>query len=318
MLYKPNGMSWKHGWITPEVLVQGAHQCLSDSIPDLPSPHVSTENLSLVHVMNIFQPTFKEGTSSLVLNRTLQSMEIAAANSPMPLTLVNVQEDIETDCTPAGFIRAAPVTRSTATEYPELAQRRLPFIFDIIDSGAEHAGEDDFLIYTNADICLRPQFYSFVRNIISRGFDAFVVNRRDMDADLLHDDLHLLAEFDQGWAHTGFDCFVFRRSLLANLQRAMCCVGVRYIGWSIFANLLANADRFALFKNVHATYHFGQDERTNASEAQALEVHNGEQLQAMLRALMQDKKAAERLQIFAETEHFLPPAVEEVLTGSAG
>jgi len=278
---------------------------------------VNTDNIALTHVMNIFQPTFKEGTSSLVLNRTLQSMKIASANSPLPLSLVNVQEDVEDDCTPEGFRRGTPVTRSSATEYPDLAQRRLPFVFDIIDAGAETAGPDDYLIYTNADICLRPQFYGFVKNIISRGFDAFVINRRDMDADLLFDDLHHLAEFDQGWAHTGFDCFVFRRSLLLHLERAMCCVGVRYIGWAVFANLLMKAERFALFKNVHATYHCGRDERTNATEAQALEQHNGEQLQIMLRNLMRDPRAAERLNSFAQTEHFLPPAVEDVLNGVA-
>jgi len=314
MLYKPNGMSWKHGWITPDLLIQGSHQSLSDTVADLPAPHIDTSDISLFHVMNIFKPKFKEGTSALVLDRTLQSMKVAAANSPMPLTLINVQENAEEDCTPQGFTRATPLTRSTATEYPDLAQRRLPFVFDIIEAGADFSGPDDYIIFTNADICLRPQFYRFVEDIIGRGFDAFVINRRDMDANLIHEDLYPLVEFDQGWAHTGFDCFVFRRSLLDRFVKALCCVGVRYIGWSVFANLLMQSDRFALFKNVHATYHFGQDERANASEAQALETLNAKQLKKMLRKLMKEPDAAEKLRSFARTEHFLPAAVEDILS----
>ena len=40
------------------------------------------------------------------------------------------------------------------------------------------APDEVFLVYTNADICLMPHFYTSLAGLAAQGFDAMTINRR--------------------------------------------------------------------------------------------------------------------------------------------
>ena len=56
-------------------------------------------------------------------------------------------------------------------------KRKLPLIGDILRSLYENT-DSEWLIYTNVDICLMPQFYDAVASMIAQGNDAILITRR--------------------------------------------------------------------------------------------------------------------------------------------
>ena len=59
-------------------------------------------------------------------------------------------------------------------------QKKLPLLYDILDRACK-ATDAEYIVYTNMDIILMPQFYLAVDSYIRNGFDAMVINRRDIE-----------------------------------------------------------------------------------------------------------------------------------------
>ena len=102
-----------------------------------------------------------------------------------------------------------------------------------------------------------PSFYLVVSGMIDEGIDAFVINRRTItDRYTEPSDIPLMYA-QAGEPHPGHDCFVYRRDAYPNYLLGRVCVGAPWVGRVLLLNLIAFADRFEEFKDLHATFHIG-------------------------------------------------------------
>ena len=138
--------------------------------------------------------------------------------------------------------------------------RRLPLLADILHA-ARAEGRGRYLIYTNVDIALQPHFYVEVNRMIGAAGEGcgFVINRRtipgqyDNPAQLPH----MYAEV--GEAHPGYDCFVFPMARMDRLRLGAVCIGANWVGMTLLANLDALCGGFVVHKDLHLTFHIGDD-----------------------------------------------------------
>ncbi len=160
---------------------------------------------------------------------------------------------------PDGFEAAPDLKRSVLDVASFTLARKLPLLADLLDrlyAGSEQGG---YLIYTNVDIALMPSFYSTVDSIIQDGYDAFVINRRTIPSHYERPEQLGLMYAEIGERHPGFDCFVFPREAYPRYCLAGVCIGAAWVGRALLLNLVAHAQRFRLFTDLHATFHIGDD-----------------------------------------------------------
>lgn len=155
-----------------------------------------------------------------------------------------------------------PMTRSTATEYPEHNLKALPFLQDIVDAGRSIMGSDDtyLLMMSNADIILTRDYYtdveytmrtrsasqalSFNRKTIDLNYlnmpyitDESIASKHAAALEVLQQGQNAVAE--AAWVrHYGFDCFIFRSSFLKEYNWGDMFAG--YPWWSIHTDWALN------------------------------------------------------------------------------
>ncbi len=56
------------------------------------------------------------------------------------------------------------------------------------------------------------------------------------------------------------------------------CIGMRFVGRILLLNLIAHARRFQLFKNLHLTFHLGDDRSWDQSLYSDYTQHNQQEL----------------------------------------
>jgi hypothetical protein len=283
-------------------------QPLSTLLDYAPQRYDATRAASvrLVHVVNLFpeQPGFEP-----VQDAVVASMREAAACGGV--TLVNVQAATEPDLTPPGFARATELTRSVADLSTFDRPQPLPLLFDILDKAAELAESDDYIIYTNADICLRPYFYHSIRDLITLGFDAITVNRRTIGDRASYPVGSSLAYAETGLDHRGFDCFVFQKAAYADYVRSQTCIGKGGgMARSLLYNMVARAESMVMLKNVALTYHFGNDRTWASSIYDDYTEFNRRQFLTVLDRLAEKEPARRRLQAFCSA-HREPQAARD-------
>lgn len=162
----------------------------------------------------------------------------------------------EEDLLPEGFIAAPSLPRSVLDIGRFRVQRKLPLLKDILDTLYANSTAD-FLLYTNVDIALMPDFYTEVHRLIQKGHDAIVINRRTIgDRHTSIDDLPLLYA-DEGVPHPGFDCFVFRRELYSHFLIGDVCLGSGHVDTPLMCSMIATAHSFTLIHDAHLTFHLG-------------------------------------------------------------
>ncbi len=135
--------------------------------------------------------------------------------------------------------------------------RKLPLIDEIFSKLSYQKA--DYYIYTNVDIALQPSFYNFVEEKIRKGFDAFVINRRTISSEFNTIEQYEKMCADHGDAHPGFDCFIFKASMLSKFNLGKACLGANWIGRVIISNLIVHAEKFAIFEDEFQTFHIGDD-----------------------------------------------------------
>jgi FkbM family methyltransferase len=295
-------------WAIENVLCQAVDQPLSTLLDYAPQRYDATRAASvrLVHAVNLFpeQPGLEP-----VQDAVVASMREAAGCGGV--TLVNVKAAADPDLTPPSFARATELTRSVADLNTFDRTQPLPLLFDILDRAAEFANLDGYIIYTNADICLRPYFYRCIRDLIALGFDAITVNRRTIGDRACYPVGSSLALAEAGLDHRGFDCFVFPKAAYTTYVRSQTCIG-RGGGMarSLLYNLVARAEHMVMLKNVALTYHFGND-RTWASAMYAdYTEFNQRQFLTVLDRLAEEEPARRRLQAFCHA-HPEPQAARD-------
>lgn len=137
-------------------------------------------------------------------------------------------------------------------------QMKLPLIGDIVQRLYDES-DAEYLIYTNVDIGVYPNFYQAVNDFIDEGLDAFIINRRR-----LADHFTKIEQLDDiynelGKKHPGFDCFVFHRDLYKDFVFADVCIGVPFIGITFAQNIFALSKNYRLLEEEVLTFHIGME-----------------------------------------------------------
>lgn len=177
------------------------------------------------------------------------------------------------------FVTLPNLTRSTSTEYANFTDtEKLPFIGDIFSnlrSSSKTMDPYEYVIYTNADIVLREDFYDIVASTIHNGYDAFTINRQTVPKTKeRNDDLYTMSDLDEifqlkGKVHPGSDCFVMKKIIFDQID-----MGNLFLGHPPTANVLlvqleSLAERYRMFASheLQATFHLGDDKKWEASSS---------------------------------------------------
>ncbi len=253
-------------WLLDDVFLQGDKEALTD----LPLLEPRSRPTRIVHLVNPFRSPggdCDDRTQALTYETMRRAKDFS---SDVPVHLTAVVSEAEEDCLPEAFDLAGTLNRTidqiTDLEHP----RPLPLLFDILELGYRQAAElarqhgdapeDVFLIYTNADICPMPHFYSSVADLVAKGFDAITINRRTIPAHPreIGSLAKMYAEFGQ--THSGYDCFVFPLSSFGRFVRSEAFIGGDFVARSLLYNMIANSKTMLMLRQAHLTFHIG-DER---------------------------------------------------------
>lgn len=217
--------------------------------------------LSLAHIVN---PVNVPESSDLFFAQpiTFETMRRArsTARNLVDVALLTAQFPEDRPFVPDDFVATPDLERSALDLGEFKVPRKLPLVRDILDRLYEHTPHADFLIYTNVDIGLMPHFYTAIERYIDQGLDALVINRRTISSEHRGIDAIPLMYAQVGKPHSGYDCFVFRRDLYPRFVLGDVFIGAPHVGKVLRINLLCNADGFKRFKNLHLTFHLGNDQ----------------------------------------------------------
>jgi len=209
---------------------------------------INPVNVSEISDLFLAQPvTFKTMQVAKEFSLPSCQVELFAAVFPEDRSIV-----------PDSFTVTADLDRSVLDLGNFRVKRKLPVLRDILDRLYD-ASNADYFIYTNTDIGLQPYFYVLVNNIIQNGIDAFIINRRTIAKEpALIKDLPMIYS-QAGQPHPGHDCFIFRREIYPEFILNDACLGVMFIGKILAWNLAAFSRNFFEFKDLHASFHLGDD-----------------------------------------------------------
>lgn len=180
------------------------------------------------------------------------------------LCTTQFQEDIA--IIPDEFLQLSNLERSVLDVNKQLVGKKLPLIADILNKLKE-VPDTDYYIYTNTDIALMPYFYNVVHQHVLNGYDAIVINRRRLSIKY-NDELSLdLMYADLGKSHPGFDCFVFKKELLAKFVLGDICVGIPFVEATLLHNIFSFANNPLFLPDAHLTFHIGMDVMPDRNKA---------------------------------------------------
>jgi hypothetical protein len=187
--------------------------------------------------------------------------------------------------------KTRPLERSILDFPGFFSGRKLPLIKDILDRLYEET-RADYLIYTNVDISPLPHFYVFLKLIINQGYDAFIVNRRTIAKNYsgISEIPSMFA--DIGDTHPGCDCFVFKRELYPKFVLGNVVIGCEFFGLTLRTNVMVFSRQFNHFKDLHLTFHIGDDRTWKTFTGDAL--HNQKELEAVFSNLLENKSIRNR------------------------
>jgi hypothetical protein len=220
--------------------------------------------MSPVKIAHIVHPLSVPPSSDLYVAQpvTFASMRVArelAAGHGIEVAHFSAQFPDGHTMVPPEFIVTPDLDRSMLDFGTFQVPRRLPLIKDILDR-LYAASAAEFFIYTNVDITLMPFFYRAVAELITQGYDAFVINRRTIPATYQQPDQLPLMYAEIGQPHPGHDCFVFPRAAYPAYQLGRVCLGTLWVGKVMLWNMACHAEKFAEFTDLHLTFHLGNQE----------------------------------------------------------
>ena len=193
---------------------------------------------------------------------------------------------------------------------PLRPQRPYPLISDILRVGAESTN-CDYLIFSNMDIAVQPDFYLQLNEIIERRFEPgapFTVYRRNIPS--YFNSIDQLPEMyrEGGKIAYGYDCFVFPKSYVAQMDLGNCCIGAAHFDYLLFMALDAvSGFRVRRINDIPLTFHIGNDIAWS-SQMDYIEYNLVESLNAIER--MRERFLVPEESNFARMErlHFRPNA----------
>jgi hypothetical protein len=235
----------------------------------------------MCRISHIIAPVIVQESSDLYLTQpiTFRTMQMAKEKAIEDGIIVNQYAAFfpeDQSIVPEGFIHTSCLDRSV-TDVMELnsftPHRKLPLIGDILER-LYHAADPGYLIYTNVDIGLQPDFYLQVHQLIREGFDAFIINRRTIPK--YYQSIEQIPEMfkERGKKHPGQDCFIFKREVFPRYILNMTCIGAQAVGKAMVMNMIAHATKFKMFTDLHLTFHVGEDRVWCKNELNDYRQHN--------------------------------------------
>lgn len=214
---------------------------------------------TIAHIVNLFQPV---ATSDLKLAQevTVKSMLRAKeeAGTEVNVELLSAQFAEDRCVVRDGFRATSDLTRSVVDLGSFSKPMALPILKDILDRLYKES-DAEYLIFSNVDIGLQPHFYKAVAEIIDSGHDAFMINRRRIEAKYTSANEIEEMYADKGKKHPGFDCFVFHRDLYPKFSLAEVTTGVPFIEITLSQNLFCFARNPKVFSDEFLTFHIGME-----------------------------------------------------------
>jgi hypothetical protein len=216
--------------------------------------------LKIAHIVN----PVKVAKNNRLLNAqliTFQSMKRAkeqANTTNFELIQCCTQYHEDEEVIPNHFQRLSNLKNSVNDVNFELKGRKLPLISDILHK-TDEVENVDFIIYTNVDIALMPFFYDSVYEYIMEGHDFIAINRRRLENKYTSSSELTKMYAELGKSHPGFDCFIFKQSLLEKLHLDGICVGVPFLEVSLLHNLLAFSENPKIIFDKHLSFHIGMN-----------------------------------------------------------
>ncbi|PID56914.1 hypothetical protein CSB45_09665 [candidate division KSB3 bacterium] len=210
------------------------------------------------------------------------------------IQLYSAQYTEDVNVVPQYFTRTADLDRSVIDLHTFHIKRKLPLLKDILDR-LYNASNAEYFIYTNTDIAILPNFYLTIISIIHQGFDAFVVNRRSISSRYKSIAEIPLMYSEIGKSHKGFDCFIFRRDAYPKYILGNVCLGTAFVGRVLLWNLVLNSKKFKEFKNLHLTFHLGNNQIWRSDRQSDYFDYNRREAYKVLTKLQKDSESIEIL-----------------------
>lgn len=246
--------------------------------------------MKIAHIINPVKVTEKSDlfiAQPVTFETMRKAQQFADINNDLEVELYFTcyKEDLEIK--PNGFKQTKLLEKSILDYKNFDKKRKLPLIKDILDRLYE-SSDADYFIYTNVDIALEENFYTEVKNMIDKGYDGLVINRRTIDKK--YTSINEISQMyaDPGKKHPGYDCFVFKRDVYPNYQLGTACIGANWIGRVLISNVIAYSSQFKVFEDEHLTFHIGDDRSWKISEFNAYDKNNENTLIELLENLMED------------------------------
>ena len=246
------------------------------------SIHPNTVSLRLAHIVN---PVKVAPESDLYVAQpvTFETMRIAKefAAGKVEVEQYSAQYAEDHQTIPSYLQRTPDLERSILDFGTFRKQRKLPLLRDILDR--LHAASDaEYFIYTNVDIALMPHFYVTVALLIRQGFDSIGITRRTISKGYSQ-----LDEIPMMWAqvgenHPGRDCFIWRREVQSQFHLENACIGTGGVGKVLLLGQLCTARKWQEFRDLHVTFHLGNDCKWNENEQDDYRAFNLEELRKVV------------------------------------
>jgi hypothetical protein len=213
-------------------------------------------------ILHIINPVKVSNASDLFFAQpiTFESLKNAKkyAKFSESITLATTQFEEDKSIIPEGFLQLSNLQRSILDLNLKFKGKKLPLIVDILNKTKEFDAYD-YIVYTNMDIGVLPQFYDVLHSYISQGYDAVVINRRRLSSEFKKiEDLPLIYS-QLGDSHPGFDCFLFKKELLEKFILEDICIGIPFLEVSFLHNLFSFAEKPLFVPDIHLTFHLGME-----------------------------------------------------------
>lgn len=269
-------------------------------------------SVSFCHLINPF-PCPEDSEHGIASKITYASLRIAADEAAKH----GIQVEVNAVVLPGDEIAikspaklAGHLSRTVQDIHPMTPKRPFPLIADILLTGAE-SSNCDYLIFTNMDIAVQPDFYVQLQEIIEQRFESgtpFTVFRRNISSH--YNRIDQLPEMyrQAGQIAYGYDCFVFPASYVSQLDLGNCCIGAAHFDYLLFIMLDAvSGFRARRINDLPLTFHIGNDIAWS-SQIDYIEHNLAESLAAIQR--MRGRFDIPNDSNFARMEHahFLPNA----------
>jgi hypothetical protein len=133
---------------------------------------------TIAHIINPFQAN-QESDLYTAQPITFESMRRAKekAKEVVQVELLSAQFEEDSAVAPDYFKQTQHLNQSVLDKHHFIKKIKLPLLHDILER-AYHESSADYIIYTNVDIGVYPDFYTKVNDFINAGHDAFIINRR--------------------------------------------------------------------------------------------------------------------------------------------